>query len=56
MLPLTVKKLIFTDVVFWRMKISSNTKTKAAATTPNQAAEIRVRPGSGAAGLWTGLS
>ncbi len=38
-----VKYVSFTDLVCCRMKISRSTKTKAAATTPNQTAEIRVR-------------
>ena len=44
MVPLTVKYVTFTDLVFWRLKISRSTNTKAAATTPNQTAEMRVRP------------
>jgi hypothetical protein len=39
-----VKYVTFTDLVFWRMKISRSTNTKDAAATPNQAEEIRVRP------------
>jgi hypothetical protein len=36
--------------------MSRNTNTKAAATTPNHMAEIRVRPLEGAADLSTGVS
>ncbi len=44
MCTLPVKKVTFTDWLFWMMKTSRNTSTTTPTITPTQTPEIRVRP------------